>query len=110
LVSITNTGATPVALPARPDWDAAGGLDLEVVTPTGERRSLGAPADMGTRSAITEKPAKPLVLAPGQSFGLFRQLEAGELFRIAGTYRLMATYRHSGVTTLVSEPVDITIR
>jgi hypothetical protein len=109
LVSITNPGATPIALPGRPDWDAAGGLELEVVTPGGERRALAAPADMGTRSASGSHPAKPLTLASGQSLGVFRQVAANDIFRAPGTYRLTATYRRPGVTAVVSESVEVNI-
>ena len=108
LVSITNTGATSLTLPARPDWDAVGGLEIEVVSGGAAARRLDPPAHLPARPSA-QAGQSALVLAPGQTVGIFRQLAPGELFPAKGTYRLTATYRRPGLAPITSAPVEVVV-
>ena len=108
LVSITNAGEVPVTLPARPDWDAVGGLEIEVASGAAPARRLDPPAHLPSRPTAEAGPST-LVLAPGQTLGIFRPLAPGELFAAKGTYRLTATYRRPGHSPVTSAPVEVVV-
>lgn len=114
MVTLTNTGTTPISLPHRPDWDPAGGLEIFVNSSVRQAAGhqaakLPPPANMGSRPTKTDGPTS-LKLLPGQSLGFFRLFAPGELFSTPGTYVVSAAYRRAGMTPSLSKKFEVTIK
>lgn len=94
-VSAVLTNVDPrrqVALRGEPGWTAGGGFSIEVVDPSGSRRTAKPePGGMTLQAASTS--SRRVVLMPGFGYGSSRVIDAKDLFPSTGTYTIRVIYQ-----------------
>jgi hypothetical protein len=109
VVELRNAGLMAVTLPARPGWDAAGGLEMRV-TPVGAATSRTVPAQPDpTRDTRLAASRRGVALAAGEALGLYRTVNTREVFGAAGEFDVVVVYRGLAGGEVVSAPVRVRV-
>jgi hypothetical protein len=111
VVELRNAGLVAVTLPARPGWDAEGGLEMRV-TPVGAvattARSVPHQPDP-TRNTRLAANRRGLALPSGEALGIYRTVKTNDLFPSTGDYEVVVAYRGLGGGEVVSAPLRVSV-
>lgn len=108
-VVLGNAGSLAVALPARPDWDVEGGLELLVTRVNGPTFTVPALARDPMRETLRASGEDTTELEAGHATVYSRTIHPGALELAPGQYRIVVSYRPGGVIMATSEPIMLNI-
>lgn len=104
-----NAGSSAVALPARPDWDVEGGLEVQVTRVNGPTITVPVLTRDPMRETLRASGENTTELEAGHATVYTRTIHPGTLGLAPGQYRLVVRYRPGGVVMATSEPLTLTI-